>query len=110
MGQLILKGIAPYKVAYNMKLPGIYGVYALIMAVFGQTAEGIHIGLLLANLTTTVLIFLLGRRLWNTQVALIAAASYPVLTLGRAVTERGPCHSVPDADGGRKSDPASQSP
>ncbi len=85
MGQLILKGIAPYKVAYNMKLPGIYGVYALIMAVFGQTVVGIHIGLLLANLATSILVFLLGRRLWNTQVALIAAATYPILTIGPAV-------------------------
>lgn len=85
MGQLILKGIAPYKVAYNMKLPGIYGLYALIMAIFGQTAVGIHIGLLLANLAATILLFILGRRLWNTRVGLISAASYPVLTLGIAV-------------------------
>src|ERR1700676_2959186 len=36
-GQLILQGIPPYQLAYNMKLPGTYGAYALIMAVFGQT-------------------------------------------------------------------------
>jgi len=85
VGQLILKGIVPFKIAYNMKLPGIYAVYALIMAIFGQTDTGIRIGLLLANLATAVLVFALARRLWNTQLALIAAASYPVLTLSRAV-------------------------
>jgi hypothetical protein len=44
MGQLMLKGIPPYLLAYNMKLPSIYTLYALIMAIFGQTIVGIHIG------------------------------------------------------------------
>lgn len=45
-GQLIVDGIPPYQFAY-MKLPGTYAAYALIMAIFGQTSGGIHIGLLL---------------------------------------------------------------
>ena len=36
-GQLILQGIPPYKLAYNMKFPGTYAAYALIMSIFGQT-------------------------------------------------------------------------
>ena len=48
-GQLILQGIPPYKLAYNMKFPGTYAAYALIMSIFGQTIVGIHIGLLLIN-------------------------------------------------------------
>ena len=36
-GQLILQGIPPYKLAYNMKFPGTYDAYALIMSIFGQT-------------------------------------------------------------------------
>src|SRR5713101_1126437 len=51
-GQLMLQGIPPYKLAYNMKFPGIYAAYALIMALFGQTPVGIHMGLLLINLAT----------------------------------------------------------
>src|SRR6476661_1403316 len=43
-GQLMLQGIPPYKLAYNMKLPGTYAAYALILAVFGQTPSGIHFG------------------------------------------------------------------
>ena len=46
IAQLLLKGIAPYAQAYTMKLPGAPLMYALIMAVFGQTAWGIHLGLL----------------------------------------------------------------
>src|SRR5438270_8340132 len=43
-GQLLLQGIPPYQLAYNMKLPGTYAAYALIMAVFGQTGFSIHVG------------------------------------------------------------------
>ena len=53
-GQLILQGIPPYKLAYNMKFPGTYAAYAVIMSIFGQTIIGIHIGLLLINVATIV--------------------------------------------------------
>src|SRR5438128_1174779 len=64
-GQLMLQGIPPYKLAYNMKFPGTYAAYALIMSIFGQTIAGIHLGLLLVNVATITLIFLLGRKLMN---------------------------------------------
>src|ERR1700734_3263261 len=56
-GQLILQGIPPYRLAYNMKLPGTYVAYAAIMAVLGQTARGIHLGLLLMNAISVVLLY-----------------------------------------------------
>ena len=40
-GQLMLQGIPPYQLAYNMKLPGTYAAYAGILAVFGHTGRGI---------------------------------------------------------------------
>src|ERR1700685_774965 len=45
-GQLMLQGIPPYRMAYNMKFPGTYAAYAAIMAVFGETPSGIRLGLL----------------------------------------------------------------
>src|SRR2546425_456125 len=62
-GQLMLQGVPPYKEAYNMKLPGTYAAYALIMAAFGQSPSGIHLGLMLVNVASIVLVFLLGRKL-----------------------------------------------
>src|SRR6478752_4993912 len=56
-GQLILQGIPPFREAYNMKFPGTYAAYAVIMSIFGQTITGIHLGLLLVNAATIVLIF-----------------------------------------------------
>jgi len=84
-GQLILQGIPPYKLAYNMKFPGTYAAYALAMSIFGQTTIGIRLGLLLINTATIVLIFFLGRRLLNSTVGLAAAMSYAVLSVSPSV-------------------------
>ena len=35
-GQLMLEGIPPYKLAFNIKLPGTYAAYAALMGVFGR--------------------------------------------------------------------------
>ena len=80
-GQLMLHGIPPYKLAYSMKFPGTYAAYALIMSIFGQTILGIHLGLLLINAGTTVLIFFVGRRLTNATAGIAAAMSYAVLSV-----------------------------
>jgi hypothetical protein len=84
-GQLILQGITPYKLAYNMKFPGTYAAYAVIMSILGQTVSGIHLGLLLVNAATVVLIFFLGRQLMNSTIGLAAAMSYAVLSVSPSV-------------------------
>jgi hypothetical protein len=84
-GQLMLQGVPPYKLAYNMKLPGTYAAYALIMALFGQTAEGIRLGVLVINLATIFLVFLLGRRFGGPINGVLAAASYALLSVSPSV-------------------------
>jgi len=84
-GQLILQGIAPYKLAYNMKLPGTYAAYALIMAVFGQTPAAIHLGMILVNAITVVLIFALAKHLFDDIAAITAAISYALLSNSESV-------------------------
>jgi hypothetical protein len=80
-GQLLLDGIPPYAQAYNLKLPGIYGVYALVMAAFGQTPAAIRTGLMLTTSTTTVVTYLLGARLAGSMVGFGGAAVYAALSL-----------------------------
>jgi Dolichyl-phosphate-mannose-protein mannosyltransferase len=84
-GQLMLQGIPPYKLAYNMKLPGTYAAYAVIMSIFGQTILGIHLGLILVNAATIALIFFLGRRVMNSTAGIAAAMSYAVLSVSPSV-------------------------
>jgi dolichyl-phosphate-mannose-protein mannosyltransferase len=84
-GQLMLQGIPPYKLAYNMKLPGTYAAYAVLMAVFGQSASGVHLGLALVNAASIVLVFLCGRRLLNEAAGIAAAVAYGLLSMSPAV-------------------------
>jgi hypothetical protein len=81
VGQLLLQGLLPYAEAYNFKLPGVYAVYALMLAVFGQTPIGIHLGLLVVNAVTIVLVFLVAARLFAARVAVVAAAAFAGLSL-----------------------------
>jgi hypothetical protein len=84
-GQLLLQGIAPYDQVYNMKLPGIYAAYAVIMAIFGQSCTGIHLGLLVINAVTIVLIFLLVKHLIDSFAGVFAAAAFAVMSLAQSV-------------------------
>jgi 4-amino-4-deoxy-L-arabinose transferase-like glycosyltransferase len=84
-GQLILQGIPPYELAYNMKLPGTYYAYAAGMAVFGQTIKGVHLTLIVANSLTIIFVFLMGRKLFGAVAGVIAGASYGVLSVSPVV-------------------------
>ncbi len=85
MAQLILDGVPPYTQALSMKLPGIYAAYALILALFGESTSGIHLGLMLVNVITTVLVFLLARTWLRDSGALAAAAAFAMLSVGQPV-------------------------
>lgn len=85
IGQQLLQGILPYTESYTMKLPGIYMVFAAILGIFGETHTAIHFALLLANLATAFLLFLLGRNLFNESTGIAAGVSFLVLTLSPSV-------------------------
>jgi hypothetical protein len=85
MGQLMLRGIAPFKLAANMKLPGTHAAYAVLMAIFGQTTAGIHIGMLVVNAVTSILVLLLGRRLYGPLAGTVAGSTYAFLSCRPAV-------------------------
>jgi hypothetical protein len=84
-GQLILEGVAPYEQVYNMKMPGIYVAYALIEATFGQTHGGIHLGLLVINAVTIVVLFLLAGELFGPVAGVASSCTFAVLSLGQHV-------------------------
>jgi 4-amino-4-deoxy-L-arabinose transferase-like glycosyltransferase len=79
-GQLLWQGVPPYQAAYNMKFPGTYFAYAGILAVFGESARGIHLGLAVVTSVTAVLVFFIGAQLLSRGAALLAAASFVLLT------------------------------
>jgi 4-amino-4-deoxy-L-arabinose transferase-like glycosyltransferase len=83
IAQLLMHGSPLYLNAFSAKLPGIYFVYAAVMMLFGQTPFGIHLGLLILNAASTVLIFLLARRLMDARAGVIAAIAFTLLTIGK---------------------------
>jgi hypothetical protein len=80
VGQLMLQGIPPYKIASNMKLPGTYAAYAALMAVFGETTSGIRIGLILVDAGATILVFLLAKYLYGPVAGAVAGITYSFLS------------------------------
>ena len=85
IGQRLLAGVPPYQDTYNDKVPGLFLAYAAMMALFGETTVGIHLGLLAVNLATIVLLFLLVRDLFDPLAGGIAAASYSLLSISPSV-------------------------
>src|SRR6185437_11632507 len=51
------------------------------MAVFGQTIQGVHAGLMMWNLIGVLFLFLIARRLFGDTGGLVAAASYAWLSV-----------------------------
>jgi Dolichyl-phosphate-mannose-protein mannosyltransferase len=80
-GQLILHGIPPYKLLYNMKWPGTYAAYAAIMGIFGETITGIRIGLLIVTSATAICIYLLTKRMFGRVGGVVAAATQLILSI-----------------------------
>jgi Dolichyl-phosphate-mannose-protein mannosyltransferase len=80
MGQLLLQGIPPYKIACNMKLPGTYAAYAAIMAVFGETSAGIRLGMIPVNAAAAIMVFFLAKRLYGFLAGSVAGCTYAFLS------------------------------
>ena len=84
-GQLLLQGIPPYQLAFNIKMPGTYAVYAVVMALFGESDSAIHLAFLLVNLGTLALLWFLARRLLDEAGTLVCCAAYVLLSLSSGV-------------------------
>ena len=84
-GQLMLQGIPPYQLTYNMKFPGTYAAYAAIMALFGQTPAGIHFGVLCLTTLTALMLFWLGKQILDWTAGMAAATSYAVMAASPAM-------------------------
>ena len=81
MAQLLLKNIPPYTEAYSLYFPGIFIIYALTFLILGQTIFAIHFCLLIANLITIVIIFLIGKKLFDSLTGIISGATFGLLGL-----------------------------
>ncbi len=84
-GQLLKHGIPPYELAYNMKFPGTYAMYALSMWLFGETPAGIHLGVTVITTLTALMLYWLGRRMLDPVAGMVAATTYAILAANSAL-------------------------
>lgn len=81
IGHLILQGKTPYVDFYETRFPGIFYMYAALIAVFGYSIEGVATGILVLCALSVLLLFDTARRLFSVSAGLLAAASFVFLTL-----------------------------
>ncbi|MFA5291857.1 MAG: glycosyltransferase family 39 protein [Phycisphaerae bacterium] len=84
-GQLMLEGVPPYSLAYNMKMPGIYAAYAVILAVFGQTVSGIHLAVLFINMATVLFLFFMTKKLFGPIAGVGAAVFFAITSISNTI-------------------------
>jgi len=80
---LILHGVPLYTSTVDLQMPGLWMLYSLFLRFLGTSGVGIHLGLLIANLTSTWFVFLLGRRLLSQRAGVVAAACFAAMTLSQ---------------------------
>jgi len=85
IGQLLLQGKLPYQAAYTMKLPGTPVFYCLAMLLFGQSAAGVHGGLLIVSTLTAIMVFLLAKRQGGALAAAVAGTVYLIMAVSGTV-------------------------
>lgn len=79
-GMMILRGELPYGDFYNMKLPGVYYLYALIFKLFGQSVTIVRLGLLGIHLLTTFFVFRIAENYLTRRAAWWAAGAFMLLS------------------------------
>ncbi len=86
MGKLLNEGKIPYKDFYEFKFPGIFYMYAFFVGLFGDTVEGMHKGFMWMNIFTMLFIFFAVRNLFDSIPAIIAAATFSIVSLTPALS------------------------
>jgi len=78
IAQTILRGGVPYRDAWDHKPPGLYAVYALAFALFGQAMPSVHLMEGIALMIGAFFLYLVSRRLHGDAVGLLGALLYGV--------------------------------
>jgi len=81
-GWLLLNGIPPFTYFYDAKMVGTYYLYAFFMMLFGQTIEGVRIGILFTILINMFLIYNVSKKIsGNSDSGMLACSFYALFSL-----------------------------
>ncbi|PIS37413.1 MAG: hypothetical protein COT35_06140 [Nitrospirae bacterium CG08_land_8_20_14_0_20_52_24] len=82
IGQGILNGKLPYRDYWEMGSPAVFFTYALMFKLFGIRMVAIPITDILVSMLTTLLIYLLGRLVWNREAGYASALFFAFFSNG----------------------------
>ena len=85
IGQGILKGEIPYEDNWEMASPAIFFTYALIYKIFGNDMMAVPAIDTILAVISTLLIFILGRKLYGSRYGLCAAFLYALFSNGVSI-------------------------
>jgi hypothetical protein len=80
-GQSILQGLLPYRDFYNMKMPGTYFAFALIIKYLGHHAIAIRFATMCINFFNAGLVYLIAKTKLKADESIIAPSVYLLLSL-----------------------------
>jgi len=80
-GKLVLEGKVPYKDFYEVKFPGLFYFFAMIVGLFGDTVQGMHTGFMYVNILSTIFIYFAARNLFSPVAGLVSATTFAFVSL-----------------------------
>ncbi|MDX2172132.1 MAG: glycosyltransferase family 39 protein [Bacteroidota bacterium] len=80
-GTLVLEGKTPYKDFYEIKFPGLFYFYGLIIALFGDTVKGMHTGFMYVNIISLLFIYHTSKRLFSPIAGILSATTFAFVSL-----------------------------
>ncbi len=80
-GTLILDGKIPYKDFYEIKFPGLFYFYAIIVKLFGETVKGMHTGFMYVNIASILFIYYASKKLFSPIAGIISATTFAFVSL-----------------------------
>jgi hypothetical protein len=80
-GKIILNGAKTFRDIGSQRLDGVFYAYAVIVALFGYSLSALHLGFLVINLASAVLLFFLVSKLVNNLTGLAATLFFVLLSM-----------------------------
>lgn len=80
-GTLVLEGKVPYKDFYEVKFPGLFYFYGMIVGLFGNTVEGMHTGFMYLNIASLICLYFAARNLFSPIAGIITATTFAFVSM-----------------------------
>ncbi len=81
IGTLVLDGKIPYKDFFEVKFPGLFYFYGMMVSIFGDTVKGMHTGWMYLNMLTLVILYFASKKLFSPIAGIVSATTFAIVSL-----------------------------